>query len=61
MRNKLKLKSLINISFLDFDIIKKLESLEEYPGANPLLLADTNGKIIYFKTSDYVSGQGVSH
>jgi signal transduction histidine kinase len=47
MRNKLKSESSIAKAYLDIDIIKKLESLEEYPGTKPILLSDKNGNVIY--------------
>ena len=47
MRNKLKLESSISNSKIDQDIIKKLETLDEYPGTKPIVLSDVNGKIIY--------------
>ena len=47
MRNNLKPESFINKTYLELDLIKKIESLEDYPGTKPILLARNDGTLLY--------------
>lgn len=47
MRNNLKHSSLVDKTYLDLDIIRKFESLEEYPNTKPIILANLQGMVIY--------------
>ena len=45
------MKNSLNYSYFDLDIISKFESFEEFPNTKPVVLADSNGLILYANNS----------
>lgn len=51
MRNNLKSKLSIKKTYLDLEIINRFESFEEYPNTKPVLIADSNGIVLFVTNS----------
>ncbi len=51
MRNKLNSNHTKTHTYFDLDIISKFESFEEFPKTKPVVLADSNGVILYANNS----------
>ena len=51
MRNNLKTNLYTDNKYLDLEIINKFESFEDYPNTKPVLIADSDGIVLFVNNS----------